>query len=91
MLGLWATSGFSCSSNNPRSNLSGLKHSDVKCCLPLCNLPDVFQDGVFGPLHVDRLFVSEQNPTAVVLAQTVREMLGAVSISIRPLKSLGSH
>ncbi len=87
MLGLWATSGFSCSSNNPvqiclSSDIRVLNVAYFYVAYPMYS-----KMTFLGSLHVDRLFMSEQNPAAVVLAQTVREMLEAASISIRPLKS----
>jgi|GEM_PF-5065298 len=88
MLGLWATSGFSCSSNNPVQICLGSDIRVLNVAYSYVTYSMYSKMAFLGSLHVDRLFVSEQNPTAVILAQTVREMLEAASISIRPLKSL---
>jgi len=88
MFGLWATSGFSCSSNNPVQICLGSDIRVLNVAYSYVTYSMYSKMAFLGSLHVDRLFVSEQNPTAVILAQTVREMLEAASISIRPLKSL---
>jgi len=91
MLGLWATSGFSCSSNNPVQICLGSDIRVLNVAYSYVTYSMYSKMAFLGSLHVDRLFVSEQNPTAVILAQTVREMLEAASISTRPLKNLVSR